>query len=378
MALEGSKWKEGLVSIVTPVYNGEAHLAGMLNSVLAQTYPEIEMILADDGSEDATLQVAESYRERFAARGYAYRIVQAPHRNASSAINAGLPYVTGEYLIWPDSDDVLEPESVARRVAFLESRPQYQCVRSLSYYFDESTKERLDKADEQRGDLSREDLFWDILESRTFVCCGCYMLRSEPFFHIYPQRHIPEYDVGQNFQMLLPFVYRHKCPTIREELYGVAVRAGSHSRTGLTQEREEKRYAEYEMLVDDIAEICGMEDEALRQRITAWKAARRYRISLKYRRWRETLRALGQLHRCEGFRLGDAVKEVIWAFFVKGWVAEKVYTYYRKSNCRKNRKIAEAGAVGSEACEVIPGGQGGRPGITCAPARHSSPGKSGP
>ncbi len=330
MASEESRWKEGLVSIVTPVYNGEAHLAGMLDSVLAQTYSQIEMILADDGSGDATLQVAESYRERFAVRGYAYRIVQAPHKNASAAINAGLPYVTGEYLIWPDSDDVLEPESVARRVAFLESRPQYQCVRSVSYYFDESTEERLDKADEQRGDLSREELFWDILESRTFVCCGCYMLRSEPFFRIYPDRHIPEYDVGQNFQMLLPFVYRHKCPTLREELYGVAVRAGSHSRTGLNQAQEEKKYADYESLVDDIAEICGMEDEASRRRITAWKAARRYRISLKYHRWREALKALGQLRRCGSLRLGDALKEVIWAFFVNAWVEEKIYPLYRK------------------------------------------------
>lgn len=335
MASEGGKWKAGLVSIVTPVYNGKAHLAGMLDSVLAQTYAEIEMILADDGSEDATLQVAESYRERFAARGYAYRVVQAPHRNASSAINAGLPYVTGEYLIWPDSDDALEPESVAKRVEFLQSHPRYECVRSLSYYFDEKTGARLDKADEQIGDLSREELFWDVLESRTFVCCGCYMLKSERFFEMYPRRRIPEYDVGQNFQMLLPYLYRHKCPTIREELYGVAVRAGSHSRTGLTQAQEEKKYADYESLVDDIAEICGLADEASRRRITAWKAARRYRISLKYRHWKEALKALVQLRHCGGFRLGDAVKEVIWAFFVKGWVAEKIYPVYQKICARK-------------------------------------------
>ncbi len=220
-----------------------------------------------------------------------------------------------------------------QRVAFLAGHPQYQCVRSLSYYFDENTGERLDKADEQRGDLSKEDLFWDILESRTFVCCGCYMFRSEPFFRIYPQRHIPEYDVGQNFQMLLPFVYRYKCPTIREELYGVAVRAGSHSRTGLTQQQEEKKYADYERLVDDIAELCGLEDEESRRRVTGWKAARRYRISLKYRRWKEALKALGRLRSCGGFRMGDALKEVIWAFFVKGWVAEKVYPVYRKICC---------------------------------------------
>ncbi len=89
---------DGRVSVVTPVYNGETHLAKMLDSVLAQDYSQIEMILVDDGSEDRTIQVAKDYRERFADRGYEYRIVQAEHKNASAAINQGLPYVTGECL----------------------------------------------------------------------------------------------------------------------------------------------------------------------------------------------------------------------------------------------------------------------------------------
>ena len=288
----GRNRKEGLVSIVTPVYNGEAHLAGMLDSVLSQTYPGIEMILADDGSADATLQVAEGYRERFAARGYAYRIVQASHRNASAAINAGLPYVTGEYLIWPDSDDVLEPESVAKRVAFLAGHPQYQCVRSLSYYFDENTGERLDKADEQRGDLSKEDLFWDILESRTFVCCGCYMLRTRALFDLYPRRRIPEYEVGQNFQMLLPVLYRWPCPTIPEALYHVCVRADSHSRRLRDREEEIARSAGFERLIDELTAVIGIRDREELRRIQLWKAVQRYKLA---RRYKQNLRALGAL-----------------------------------------------------------------------------------
>ena len=120
--MEENQFCSGRVSVVTPVYNGELHLAKMLDSVLAQTYPDIEMILVDDGSSDGTLGVAEGYREKFAARGYGYRIVAAPHRNASAAVNGGLPYVTGEYLIWPDSDDMLKPESVAKRVEFLRTK----------------------------------------------------------------------------------------------------------------------------------------------------------------------------------------------------------------------------------------------------------------
>lgn len=320
----------GKVSVVTPVYNGEFHLAKMLDSVLKQTYPNMEMILVDDGSLDGTIAVARQYRERFVSRGYEYRIVETEHKNASAAINKGLSYVTGEYLIWPDSDDVLEPESVEKRVDFLDKHPEYQCVRSLSYYFNAETGAVSGKADEQRGDLTKENLFWDILESRTFVCCGCYMLRTKGFFEIYPERHIPEYDVGQNFQMLLPFMFRYACPTIKEELYGVSVRDGSHSRMILTREQEEKKYDDYEKLIDEIAGICGIEDKASKDRIDYWKAKRRYGISLKYRRKKKAVMALHTMRRCGDMRLCRILKETIWICFVNGWVEDKVYPFYRR------------------------------------------------
>ena len=235
------KFIKDKVSVIIPVFNGERHLGRMLDSVLSQTYFWVEVILVDDGSTDHTLRVAEGYREKFEKKGYDYRIVRSEHRNASAAINCGLPYVTGEFLIWPDSDDRLEKESVKKRVKFLKENPRYQCVRSLAYYFEEGSQRRV-PADEKTGDVSKEDIFWDILESRTYVCCGCYMLRAEKFFEIYPERRIPEYDVGQNFQMLLPFMYHYLCPTMTEKLYGVCVRKGSHSRRVLTEEEEKKKY----------------------------------------------------------------------------------------------------------------------------------------
>ncbi len=70
MSRKDCVFQTGLVSVVTPVYNGALHLSGMLDSVLRQTYSRMELILSDDGSTDGTLAVAESYREKFAARGY--------------------------------------------------------------------------------------------------------------------------------------------------------------------------------------------------------------------------------------------------------------------------------------------------------------------
>lgn len=326
-------YKRGLVSAVTPVYNGESHLHTLLDSLLAQTYPHMEIILVDDGSTDGTVAAAEGYREKFAARGYRFQIVRREHKNASAAINGALPFVTGEFLIWPDSDDRLEPASVERRVDFLYGHPDYQCVRSLSYYFEEESGRRLAERDEKQGDLSKEDLFWDILESRTFVCCGCYMLRSGAFFSIYPDRSIPEYDVGQNFQMLLPFMYRHKCPTIPQELYGVAVRPGSHSRRALDQTQEEKKYSDYERLVDDIAAICGITDQASLDRLTCWKARRRYQISMKYGNGAAARQALRQLRRCGGLQSGEAVRRLMAVYLMCSRVGRRLYRLYRKIRC---------------------------------------------
>ena len=315
MSTGNEKFIEGKVSVVTPVFNGESHLFRMLESVLRQTYPQIEVILSDDGSTDQTIRAAKKYQEKFAAKGYGYRIVQGRHKNASAAINRGLKYVTGEYLIWPDSDDVLEPASVERRVDFLRAHPEYQCVRSLPYYFAPETGE-IKKPEEQTGNLSNECLFWDILESKTFVCCGCYMIRSERFFAIYPKRHIPEYPVGQNFQMLLPFLFYHKCPTIPEELYGVAKREGSHSRRKLTRAEEERKYQDYEMLIDDIAEICGIHDKGTQRRIICWKARRRYMISVKYGAVKQAVPALWLLLKNGGFT-GKLLKESFWRIWNK-------------------------------------------------------------
>ena len=317
---------KGRVSAVVPVYNGEKHLANILDSILEQTWPQIELILVDDGSSDGTVAVAEGYRENFAVRGYGYRIVQADHRNASAAISRGLPYVTGEYLIWPDSDDRLERESVAKRVKFLQDHPQYQCVRSLAYYYEQETGEQI-SADEKTGDLSKEDLFWDILYSRTYVCCGCYMLRSESFFKIYPERHIPEYDVGQNFQMLLPFMFYHQCPTIPEQLYGVCVREGSHSRTKLTKEEEYRKYRDYELLVDEIAEICHIEDKSSRKRIAFWKANRGFHLAVKYGNRKEAMKASKLTVKYSDQRLCLRLKDFIGRCFYDKWIVRQ-FAYY--------------------------------------------------
>lgn len=286
-----AEFVEGRVSIVTPVYNGEGYLSRMLNSVLGQSYKELEMILVDGGSSDGTLALAESYRESFREKGILYRILDGGG-SAAAGLSRGLAFVTGEFLIWPDGDDVLEEESVERRVEFLREHKGYQCVRSLGYYVKEETGERV-SGDEKRGDLENENLFFPVLNGETFVCCGCYMFRTKPFFEIYPERKIPDSIVGQNLQMLLPFLYRYPCPTIQEELYCVYVRPGSSSRARLTDEEKREKNAEFLKLIDVLVGICHITDRTEIQRVERRKAEIQYWFFQKQgKKYRAALAAL--------------------------------------------------------------------------------------
>ena len=98
-----------MVSVVTPCYNGEATIGRLLDSVLAQTYTNIELIVVNDGSTDGTEDAIREYEPtlRHELAGFTY--VQQDNAGLGGAIQAGLRRVTGDYLCWPDADDWLEP-----------------------------------------------------------------------------------------------------------------------------------------------------------------------------------------------------------------------------------------------------------------------------
>jgi glycosyltransferase involved in cell wall biosynthesis len=105
-----------LVSIVIPVFNGSNYLATAIESALAQTYDHIEVLVVDDGSTDGgeTERIARSFGERI-------RYHRKPNGGVSSALNAGLSLMRGEYFAWLSHDDRYLPEKLQRQVAFLES-----------------------------------------------------------------------------------------------------------------------------------------------------------------------------------------------------------------------------------------------------------------
>ncbi len=107
-----------MVSVIIPVYNREKTLEECLNSVLAQSYKDLEVVLIDDGSTDASLKICES----FAIRDSRVKVLKAVHGGVSAARNVGIDNSVGELIFFVDSDDVIHPNTVEELVAgFAES-----------------------------------------------------------------------------------------------------------------------------------------------------------------------------------------------------------------------------------------------------------------
>lgn len=111
-----------LVSVIIPAYNHEKYVERAMRSVLEQTYPNIELIVVDDGSPDGTLSVINRVREQCDP---AIKVIAKSNGGVSSALNAGINASQGEYLAFLASDDWFLPEKTARQIAlFAASGPE--------------------------------------------------------------------------------------------------------------------------------------------------------------------------------------------------------------------------------------------------------------
>ncbi|MCC8153409.1 MAG: glycosyltransferase [Tannerellaceae bacterium] len=255
---------EKLVSILTPCYNSAAFIHRLLDSVLIQTYPAIEMIVIDGGSTDHSTTVVEKYIPQFQRKGYTLTCLQQNNQGQSGAINNGLKQVKGDYLVWPDSDDYYRSEkAIAQLVHALENSPEdTSMVRGFAYLLNEDTGTITGK---YCGE-DKKDLFEDCLFCRNgfYFCAGAYMARMSAI-----RKNIPGLNIytakfaGQNWQLMLPLLYKQTCLTIPEYIYNIVVRAASHSRgTFITYEGVENKLAAYEAsIVSTLKEMPNLPNQ---------------------------------------------------------------------------------------------------------------------
>lgn len=147
------------VSIIVPVYNAEKYLEQCLESLLAQTLPETEIILTDDGSTDGSAAILKTYEEQFSDK---LTVIYTENKGVSSARNTALKLAKGEYVQFVDADDYISPYMCQR---LYEAAKKHECDIVICDRFDVYEK---DGATEERSGENPHRLGVD---GRSFIPC---------------------------------------------------------------------------------------------------------------------------------------------------------------------------------------------------------------
>ena len=129
--LESHKEK---VSIVLPVYNGGKYVAAAIDSVLSQSYAEWELLVVDDGSNDATASICDDY----AGKDYRIKVFHQPNGGVNTARAKGIDNVSGEYLTFLDADDTFSYDALAEMLKEFSEGIDIVACGNISEIFDQT------------------------------------------------------------------------------------------------------------------------------------------------------------------------------------------------------------------------------------------------
>ncbi len=123
--------KKPLVSICIPVFNADAFIETTLNSVISQTYKELEILIVDDGSTDSSLEIIESLNDK------RIKILQQQNLGAAYARNLALRHAKGEFIQFLDADDILSKDKISEQVAALAHTKKSIAVCKTIFFYNE-------------------------------------------------------------------------------------------------------------------------------------------------------------------------------------------------------------------------------------------------
>lgn len=179
------------VTVFIPVFNAERHIAEAIESVLAQSFADFELLIIDDGSTDGTTAVIAKYRVDSRLRVVAYD----ENRGQSAARNEGLDLAHGEYIAFIDADDRCSPDRLSVQVAYLDSHPDIAGVGSWMKRIDDNGHE-LSALDD------RDPVGWQDIACHFLVGCsvaqGSMMIRVRA---LSAYRYDPEFSVSQDHEL---------------------------------------------------------------------------------------------------------------------------------------------------------------------------------
>lgn len=279
--------KKELISIIAPCYNVEKTLSRYLNSILGQTYKNIEVIAINDGSSDNTEEILKKYILRFSQNNMYLKCINKKNEGLGAAINAGLKYVQGEYLCWSDPDDFYMPTSMEKRLEVFHKHPEYAVVSSDAYVFKAEDLKKPVKREAARFEHRYEPgQFELLLKEESHFCAGCHMIRMRDFEKVNPEREIFPAKRGQNWQLLLPLYYKFKRYYLDIPLYAYIIYPDSMSSGDVNEQQELQRWCEHEEILRQTLNRIPLTNEEARkynEELTIRYAQKRFYTAIDFR-----------------------------------------------------------------------------------------------
>ena len=230
------------VSIVIPIYKAEKYMKQCVDSVLAQTYKNIEVILVEDGSPDRCGEICDEY----AKEDTRIKVIHKENEGVSKARNEGLSLATGEYIQFVDSDDYLESNMIELLVSTMEQQKVDLVV--CGFYEENQSFSRISSPGEHTGTYSKKEILENITQNPYSLHYGVLWNKLYKNEYIKEQLRFQEdMDFGEDFIFNLGYLANIKEIYVLEEpLYRYIRYNGDSLMYRQTKGKEQKdKYLEY-------------------------------------------------------------------------------------------------------------------------------------
>ena len=190
------------VSVVMPTYNAEKYLKEAIDSILAQTFTDFELLIVDDNSKDKTIDIIKSYQDP------RIKLIEGPNKGIAAALNKGIREARGKYIARMDADDISLPDRFKKQVEFLEKHEDISLVGSWQHHFG--------LYDSYHRPPSEPEVL------KTVILLGCEMCHSTVMFRKddFVSRHLfyPENSPQEDFELWSKAIGELKLANIPEVL----------------------------------------------------------------------------------------------------------------------------------------------------------------
>ena len=245
-----------IVSVRIPSYNHEKYINECIDSVLAQTFQDFEIIITDDGSKDNTVKLIKEYKDPRIKLN-----VFPENQGTAVAVSDCVDRSRGKYIANLCSDDAWEPDKLEKQVSFLQSNPGYDAVFTKVKFIDEDSlevKKHHDFSSEfDKDNRPREDWLNYFFYHGNCLCIPSVLIKRS----VYEKLHYQDKRMANllDFDLWVRFCFDHELYIMDEKLTNFRLRSKNANASGATDESFTRIKFEYKQILSNYLKIRDTE-----------------------------------------------------------------------------------------------------------------------